>query len=185
MQRKIQDRQRERAWEMYETGDSITDIAKSINISYTSAWGLTEGRRQGFKNRSEYQEHLAVQKGFKNLNEYMEHLAVKKGFKNRSEYQEHLAVQKGFKNLSKYREHLAVKRSQRHTNKELSDLIKYSLKKLGKNQTWLAEQIGVTRQTVSSYIHGKNIPLEETLSLLFSTLEIKRKPKSLDELVEE
>ena len=153
MQRKIQDRQRERAWEMYETGDSITDIAKSINISYTSAWGLTEGRRQGFKNRSEYQEHLAVQKGFKNL--------------------------------SKYREHLAVKRSQRHTNKELSDLIKYSLKKLGKNQTWLAEQIGVTRQTVSSYIHGKNIPLEETLSLLFSTLEIKRKPKSLDELVEE
>src|SRR3989338_2814277 len=153
MQRKIQDRQRERAWEMYETGDSITDIAKSINISYTSAWGLTEGRRQGFKN----------------LNEYMEHLAVKKGFKN----------------LSKYREHLAVKRSQRHTNKELSDLIKYSLKKLGKNQTWLAEQIGVTRQTVSSYIHGKNIPLEETLSLLFSTLEIKRKPKSLDELVEE
>ena len=169
MQRKIQDRQRERAWEMYETGDSITDIAKSINISYTSAWGLTEGRRQGFKN----------------LNEYMEHLAVKKGFKNRSEYQEHLAVQKGFKNLSKYREHLAVKRSQRHTNKELSDLIKYSLKKLGKNQTWLAEQIGVTRQTVSSYIHGKNIPLEETLSLLFSTLEIKRKPKSLDELVEE
>src|SRR3989338_9859085 len=156
MQRKIQDRQRERAWEMYETGDSITDIAKSINISYTSAWGLTEGRRQGFKNRSEYQEHLAVQKGFKNLNEYMEHLAVKKGFKNRSEYQEHLAVkkgfknrseyqehlavQKGFKNLSKYREHLAVKRSQRHTNKELSDLIKYSLKKLGKNQTWLAEQ---------------------------------------------
>ncbi|MBS3070886.1 hypothetical protein J4407_01125 [Candidatus Pacearchaeota archaeon] len=54
MQRKIQDRQRERAWEMYETGDSITDIAKSINISYTSAWGLTEGRRQGTKRFQEF-----------------------------------------------------------------------------------------------------------------------------------
>lgn len=48
----------------------------------------------------------------------------------------------------------------------------------------MPEQIGVTRQAVSLYILGKNIPQNENLGALFSALEIKRIPKSLDELIE-
>ncbi len=201
MPKKIQNEQRERAWKMYGAGNNINSIVKSIKISYTSAWVLTEGRRRGFKNYSEYREHFAQQKGFKNRSEYLEDLYKRQGFKNRSEYledlykrqgfknyseyQEHLAQQKGFKNYSEYQEHLAQERSQRTANQGFSTLINSSLKKLRKNQNWLAKQIGVSRQAVSLYTKGKVIPKNKKLKLLFSALKIKRKPKSLDELIEE
>ena len=152
MRKTITNEQREKAWRMYEKNNTISQIARSIGVSYTSAWFLIEGKRQGFKNYSEYRESLAI----------------KKGFKNRSEYQESLAVKKGFKNYSEYRESLAQQRSRNHQNKELSDLIKSRLKKLKRTQSWLAEQIGVTRQAVSLYSIGKIIPQNKTLNLLFS-----------------
>jgi ribosome-binding protein aMBF1 (putative translation factor) len=160
--------QREEAWRMYERGENISHIARSVRVSYSFAWILTEGRKQGFKNYSKYQESLAV----------------KKGFKNRSEYQESLAVKKGFKNYSKYQESLAQQRSQRQANRELSDLIKSRLKDLGKNKNWLAGQIKETNQTISRYVHGKNLPKVEILEKLLVILEVKEKPKSLDELIE-
>ena len=90
MQR-ISDARRKRAWKMYKAEKSIHHIAKSVRVSYSSAWTMTEGRRQGFKNRSEYLEDLAKRQGFKNYSEYQEHLVQQKGFKNRGEYLEDLA----------------------------------------------------------------------------------------------
>ena len=200
MPQRITDKQKENAWRMYQEGESINRIAKSVRVSYASAWGMTEGRRQGFASRSEYQEHLAQQKGFASLTEYHEHLAQQKGFASRSEYQEHLAKERGFASLTKYqehlakergfaslteyREHLAKERSRERPNKELSNLIKSRLKKLKRNQSWLAEQIGVSRQAVSFYATGKTIPQDGTLNRLFAILKVKRIPKSLDDLFE-
>lgn len=153
MARKITDKQREESWRMYEQGKSIKDISEFVCVSYTSAWSMTEGRRQGFKNHSEYKESLAQ----------------KKGFKNSSEYQESLAQN----------------RSKNHLNKELSYLIKFRLSEMGRNQSWLAKQIGVTRQTVSLYSMGKIIPSDGILNKMFVALEVEERPKSLDYLVEE
>lgn len=88
----------------------------------------------------------------------------------------------GFKNYYEYHESLAQKRSQKQENKDLSYLIKSRLKELGKNQNWLAEQLGVTRQAVSYYVQGKMIPQNQVLTNLFSTLKVDKKPKSLDNL---
>ncbi len=102
MTRRITEEQREKAWRMYEEGQSVTYIAKSASVSYFTAWSMTEGRKRGFKNSSEYQEHLAKE------------------------------------------------RKHRPQNNELSNLIKTGLKEIDRNQSWLAEQIGVSRQMVSN-----------------------------------
>ena len=153
MVKKITDEQKEKAWRLYNYGESIANIAKYVSISCISAWVMTKGRKRGFKNYTEYEEYLAQKRGFKTINEY--------------------------------NKHLAKQRSKRRDNIELKDLIHSYLKKFKKNQSWLAEKIGVSRQAVSFYALGKSIPKYETLDKLFNILEVKRKPKSLCDLVKE
>ena len=72
-------------------------------------------------------------------------------------------------------------KQKRPENRELSDLIKRSLKKLGKNQSWLASQIDVSRESVSKYAQGKITPDREKLKRLFSALDVPY--RTLDDLV--
>ncbi len=108
-----------------------------------------------------------------------------RGFNDSREYNEELAKRHGFKNRSGYQEHLINERKKRRPNKDLSHLIKFKLKKLGKNQSWLAEQLSVTRASVSLYALGKSIPHDELLTSLFHLLKIDKIPKSLDYSVAE
>ena len=55
----ISNEQRENAWRMYQEGKTIRYIAHSVEVSYSSAWAMTAGRKRGFKKRSEYQEQCA------------------------------------------------------------------------------------------------------------------------------
>lgn len=54
---------------------------------------------------------------------------------------------------------------------ELSDLIKKRLKEIGRNQSWLAKETGITRQAVSIYTKGKGLPDGDLLRKLFSLLK--------------
>ena len=137
MVKKITDEQKEKAWRLYNHGESIANIAEYVSVSCISAWVMTKGRKRGFKTINEYNKHLAKQ------------------------------------------------RSKRRDNIELKDLIHSYLKKFKKNQSWLAEKIGVSRQAVSFYALGKSIPKYETLDKLFNILEIKKRPRSLCDLVKE
>ena len=154
--RNITDKQREEAWDMYQEGNKIIVIARTIGVSYVYAWSMTQGRKQGFKNNTEYQQHLVQQRGFKNFNEY----------------EQNLAQRKGFKNFNKYQQHLAQLRSQRKTNKKLSHLIKKRLQELDKNKSWLAKEIGVSRGTISDYTNGSSVPRIENAERLSMALEI-------------
>ena len=138
-------------------------------------------RQKGFGSYSEYQECLVNQRGFGSYNKYQKYLARQKGFESLSEYQENLVRQRGFESLSEYHEHLAKQRQKRPENRELSDLIKRSLKKLGKNQSWLASQIKVSRESVSKYAQGKRTPNREKLKRLFSVLDVPY--RTLDDLL--
>lgn len=81
-----------------------------------------------------------------------------RGFASNYEYEVHLAQQRGFESVNEYREYCAQHRTERKANRELGDLVKQKLKELGKNQSWLAEQLGVSRQAASFYAQGKSIP---------------------------
>lgn len=67
----------------------------------------------------------------------------------------------------------------------MKSIIKKGLNELDKNQSWLAGQLGVTRQAVSYYAHGRIIPEVETLNKLLSVLNSgeNRKIKTLEKLI--
>ena len=75
----------------------------------------------------------------------------------------------------------------RKKNKILSELIIKRLDELDKNQSWLAEKLGVTRQAVSYYTQGIIVPKEDILNKLLSILNSgkKNKIKCLEDLLEE
>ena len=89
----------------------------------------------------------------------------------------------GFASQTEYQKHLAEQHQSRPANQELSDLIKNGLELLGENQSWLAQELGVSRQMVSRYIHGKSLPRQELLEKLQAVLGIDY--RSIDGLVEE
>jgi ribosome-binding protein aMBF1 (putative translation factor) len=103
-------------------------------------------------------------------------------FKTQHEYQQHLAKERGFKSEYEYRQYLTKKKQKRLENIELSNLIKRNLKKLGKEQNWLAEKLGVTKGTVSKYASGTYIPNYERLQKLFKVLKLPY--KTIDDILE-
>ena len=181
MSRKISDKTKQLIQKLHNKGLSVREIARKVNVSYPIVWEYTKAKKRGFKSYSEYREYLVKKRGFESFYEYQNHLARQKGFESLSEYQENLVRQRGFESLSEYHEHLAKQRQKRPENRELSDLIKRSLKKLGKNQSWLASQIKVSRESVSKYAQGKRTPNREKLKRLFSALDVPY--RTLDDLL--
>ena len=100
-----------------------------------------------------------------------ERLARRKGFKSDLSYLDYLAQTRGFGSDTKYRKELARRRQSNQDNQALRDLINKRLQDLGKNQSWLARQIGRSRQSVSLYGQGKALPKnDETLWRIYSVL---------------
>ncbi len=70
----------------------------------------------------------------------------------------------------------------------MGDKIVKILVNLDKNQEWLANEINVSGQSISNYVHGRYIPNEKTLRKLKSVLESKKislnKPENLESLSE-
>jgi len=108
--------------------------------------------------------------------------AKEKGFESPSEYVEDLAKKKEFESYSKYLEHLAKKRQQRPLNRALSNLIKKRLTELNKTQKWLAEQLGVTKGTISRYVSGRITPTSSLQKKLFKILELEY--QTIDNILE-
>jgi len=62
-------------------------------------------------------------------------------------------------------------------------MMKTALEKKNKNQIWLAEELGISNQTVSNYINGINLPKKEYQQRLFEALDLPY--QSIDDLIEE
>ena len=163
------------------SGEYLDDLARRKGFSSHGEYQTHLAKQKGFSSRGEYQTHLAKQKGFASHGEYLDDLAKQKGFSSRGEYKDDLAKRKGFSSGGEYEDHLARQRQERPQNQELSDLIKKRLKELGQNQTWLSQQMGVSRQAVSYYVQGKVIPKGEHLPKLYSALEVPY--NTLDDLL--
>ena len=191
MPKRIPQETREEIQRLYDEGRgiSLAEIALQTGVSYASVYGMTKVRQrinpetgEQFKSQTEYLTHLARQRINPETGEQ---------FKSQSERLDYLARQRinpetgeQFKSQTEYLEYLVRQRKERKRNRELSDLVKTRLRKLGKTQSWLAQQLGVSKQAVNSYANSVSIPQGENLNKLFVALEISDKPKSLDDLVE-
>ena len=107
----------------------------------------------------------------------------KNGFESPTEYRKHLARKNGFKSHNEYLKYLARQRSEKKENIEFGNLVRTRLRDLDRNQSWLAEQLGVSDAVVSFYANGKSRPKGENLNRLLLTLEIQNIPKGLENLV--
>ena len=96
-----------------------------------------------------------------------------KGFNSFYEYQKDLAKKKGFNSLYEYDKDLGKKRQEKSAYKRLGNLINYALEQIGKNRSWLAREINVSKQMISNYCYGKNYPSPEVLDRIYSALEFK------------
>nr|MBI4156466.1 helix-turn-helix domain-containing protein [Candidatus Woesearchaeota archaeon] len=159
-------------------GISVVEIAKKENLTYNQVYyhtGLLDlALSQGYASQREYVNYQIRQK----INP-----ETGKKYASRSEYDEDLAKRRGFKSKSKYQEYLAKIKQNKKQNKELSDLIREKLKKTGKDQKDLAEEIGVSRQMVSIYLQGKSIPKNDILKKLSKAIEVPY--KILEDILEE
>jgi len=151
---------------LYDEGLSVTKIARRAKVSYSAAYGYTKAKEKGFESPSEYVEDLVKKKEFESYSKYLEHLVKKRKFKS----------------FSEYLEYLAKKRQQRPLNQALSNLIKKRLTELNKNQKWLAEQLGVTKGTISRYISGRITPTGSLQKKLFKIIEVEY--KTIDDILE-
>ena len=100
-------------------------------------------------------------------------------FESQTDYLEYRARQrtnpetgKSFESLTKLQQYRARQRTNSKKNRELSDLVKKRLEELEQNQSWLAEQLGVSRQAVSLYAQGKSLPKGEKLEQLLKIINL-------------
>ena len=159
MPRKIPEETRKLIEDLGNKGVSIRKIAEKAGVSNSFAWFLVNLRKKGYSTYTEYLQHLAQNKGLENL----------------QEYEKNLAKRRGHEDYSEYLEKLASARQRKKENRELSDLIKKTLKKLNKNQAWLASQLEVSHQMVSRYNSGKSYPSQEVLQRIYQVLNVNYK----------
>src|SRR3989344_267239 len=167
---------------LYDNGNGldISKIAQQIGVSYQAIYSLTRIKQRTnpetgklFESQNEYNDYLIRQRT---------NPETGKLFASQNEYNDYHIRQrtnpetgKLFASRTEYNDYHERQRTSRPENQELSDLIKKRLKELGRNQSWLAEEIEVTKQRVSQYVQGKSFPKEDVLQKLYSSLEVPYK----------
>ena len=187
MVRKISDKKTQLIQKLYGEGLDVAEIARIVNVSYSTAYGYTK-----LKQRINPETGQA----FESISQLMDYQArhrinpeTKKAFASRSQLMDYRARQRinpetgqAFESRSQYQEHLYKQGQKRLENKKLSSLIKRGLEELKKNQSWLARKMGVSRESASMYTRGKSIPNKERLERLFSALDVPY--RTLEDLLE-
>lgn len=160
-------------------GIPLTEIAKRENVSYSAVYNHTVIKER-YGSSGKYRNYLA-----KKNNSASDNPAKRRSYPSRfasyREYIEYLAKQNGFASAKDYRNYLAEQRKKRPENKIFGALVRKRLKEKGKNYSWLADQVGVTSTTASSYARGISIPRSERSRKVFSVLDLPY--KTIDDLV--
>ena len=187
MVRKISDKKTQLIQKLYGEGLDVAEIARIVNVSYSTAYGYTKLRQR---------INPETGQAFESISQLMDYQArhrinpeTKKAFASRSQLMDYRARQRinpetgqAFESRSQYQEHLYKQGQKRLENKKLSSLIKRGLEELKKNQSWLARKMGVSRESASMYTRGKSIPNKERLERLFSALDVPY--RTLEDLLE-
>ena len=97
------------------------------------------------------------------------HLADR-NFNSKKDYESCMIRKRGYKSLHDYRKDLFEKRQVAYREIGFGDIVGKKLEALEKNQSWLAEQLGVSRQMASFIVNNKAFPSIETLTKIVRIL---------------
>ena len=161
-----------------ETGQPFESLSQYEK--YMVRKRINQKTKQPFESRGQYEEYTVKQRINKK---------TKQPFESRSQSEEDMVRKRinsetvqQFESRSQYEKYTARQRVNRPENQGLSRLITRRLEELGRNQSWLADEIGVTRQTVWSYVKGRSTPKDDLLKRLYSSLDVPY--ETLDDLLE-
>ncbi|MDP2362579.1 MAG: hypothetical protein Q8M94_02295 [Ignavibacteria bacterium] len=166
---------------LFKKGLSVEEIRLQANVSYSAAYYFTRVKQRGFARLIDYRNDQAQKKGFKSHYEYIKSLKRKgktyihqkqKKFESSTDYMRDLARRKGFSTLTEYKNFLIRQRKKHPINRALGEMIKKRLKEIGKKEKWLADQLGVSKNTVCSYTSGTTKPAYRFQKKLFELLEL-------------
>ena len=171
MNKRITTEQKEEVKRLYDSGKglSIIEIVERTGLNYHVVYTQT-------KLRNTLRQRTNPETG--------------QPFTSKGEYESYQARQRTnpetgqpFTSLTELKDYQARKARRRKVNRKLEELVSVSLNVLNKDLSWLAKEIGVSRQMTSLYSQGKSIPKPEILSKLFVALDTPF--KTLDDLVNE
>lgn len=161
----------------HEQGISRRAISRRLGISYTMAWLITNPDTKHFRSYAEYVFHQRQSQGFSSRREYQEFLASERGFENVAEYLDSLREDREKNSLirdnlsaSDYEKYLAKERAVR--NYVFGEMVRTRLERLGKNQSWLAREFGVSREAVSNYVCGESLPNRKRRKRVYELLKV-------------
>ena len=194
MNKRITTEQKEEVKRLYDSGKglSIIEIVERTGLNYHVVYTQTKLRNtlrqrtnpetgQPFTSKGEYESYQARQRTnpetgqpFTSQTEYLEF---------RTRQRTNPETGQPFTSLTELKDYQARKARRRKVNRKLEELVSVSLNVLNKDLSWLAKEIGVSRQMTSLYSQGKSIPKPEILSKLFVALDTPF--KTLDDLVNE
>ncbi|MFH1376567.1 MAG: helix-turn-helix domain-containing protein [Candidatus Woesearchaeota archaeon] len=108
----------------------------------------------------------------------------KTGYNSTYDYSKEAIHKRGYESYGSYLKKRFMIRRERFKNRVLSSFINNRLRDIGHDKTWLAEQTGLPRQTLSSYVDGTKLPkrvcvVENIFRVLGSDY------KSIEDLVED
>ena len=162
-----------------ETGQLFE--SRSQYDEYRARQRINPETRQPFESKSQYEDYHARQKINPETGQH---------FESKSQLLDYHARQRInpetgqlFESLSQLLDYQARQLVDRAENKGLSVLIRTRLKELGKNQSWLAGEMGITHQAVSKYVQGTSVPTRDLLKRLYSSLDVPY--ETLDDLLED
>lgn len=165
---------------------TISDMARELKIPDYTATGHIRAIDCGYKNETEYLKAVVKKRrGCESLTDYKNLLDARKGVIRkphsrpkipedmrdpRTNYQEERAIIRGYKSLSDFQKAEAQKRQGRMINQRISLLLEEQLALLGKDKTWLANELGVSQSAVSRYYSGKTLPGKDIQERFFEIL---------------
>ena len=191
MHKRISEETRNLIYELFDSGLTISNIAKKIDSSYSTVRGYISTRKygfssigeylkyrirqRGFSSISEYQNHLIKKRGFSSRNGYEQNIARKKGFNSRSDYRDYLVRQRGFSSISEYEEDLAGRKGFSSRSEYRNDLARRNgFSSINKYQEYLAKkrQNKQENKLFSKIIKGRLSELNKTNKWLADQLGI-------------
>lgn len=168
---------------LFNEGLSLEEIKRRTNVSYSTVYYYSRLKQRGFTSFIDYRNDQAQKRGFNSHYEYVKSLKRKrkkktnipqkrKKFMSSIDYMKDVAKRQGFSSLNEYKNFLIKRRKKLLVNKELGILITKKLEEMGKKKSWLADQLGVSNNTIGSYISGATNPAFRLQKKFFELLEL-------------
>ena len=183
---KITKEQREK-WAKEKGYKSFADYQRKNIEKYNDSLAQYQqqwAKSKGFNREIDYRNALAKEKGYKNYSEMLKARRKEKGvvlktkipngFQKQIDYLNFLAQKKGYESHNEYLKSKRKKNDNQGLKRQgLSKLITGLLNETGKNQLWLAEQVGISAQSISMYVHAEVYPKKEIVDKIYLAFENK------------